>query len=153
MSLSGQEPLKVLLWAKHVPLDSLAPTGHYGFPWVWTKYLRTIINGLRFFSNQRRQRFWGNSPQVKGKEFVETHICHRTFREQVGSGDWQCGQNGVSAEGQPQATNCTMWLTGHMENDIYIFFPTAAALFSTPPETVLSLPKYTLPTTGLSQNH
>lgn len=154
MSLSGHEFLKVLLWAKRVPsrvpstLNCIVSRGACKFSCVWIQYLRTTINGLRFLSNQWRQRFWRNSSQMKGKEFVETCIYYRTCHEQVGIWGWQCGQNRVSVEGQPQATNCTLWLAGHMGKDFLLSQP--QLLYSQPHRK--PLPKYIVPATGLSQN-
>lgn len=155
MSLSGHEPLKVLFWAKCVPswfpsaVNSMVSRGACKFSWVCTKYSRTIINALRFFSSQWRQRFWGNSSGVKGEEAVESCTWCRTFYEQAGIWGQQCGQSGVSAEGQPQATNCTIWLA-RCVGKRFPLFPDSALYSQPPPRNCPSSPKTS--STGLSQN-
>lgn len=128
MSLSGHEPLKVLLWAKCAPswfpstLTAMVSRGACEFSWVWTTYLRTIIHELSFvllffFFQSVKQRIWGNVSGVKGKEAVGSCTCYRTFYEQAGIWGEPCGQNGVSAEGQPRATNHRRWLARHVRKD------------------------------------
>lgn len=128
MSLSGYEPLKVLLWVKCVPswvpspLPSMVSRGVCELSQAWTMCLREIITGWDSFPVSENRKFWGTSSRGKGKGSVEYSVSRLGL--EAGSADRVSFSRGATWSYQLYNV-----LAGHIPSlSCYILSPTRNSL-------------------------